>query len=181
MTSILIIEGIVETADSEKSEVMKPAKVPLQLQPAASLSRVFSRIVRGSTALGLGCMAAAIESLRSDAAGFSFQVSLGTVAAFAAGAAVGLFYWKMASRSRLAAVGGAALLVLAGLAGFLYPLRFVPANKIAPIAIGLLLATCLILIWAFLLWRMNRFFVADDATMNPKKDTSGTSNFPDDR
>ena len=162
-------------------QALEPAEIRGASQSESSISRLFIKIVRGTTALGLGCMAAAVESLRSGAAGFAFQVSWGTVAAFAIGAAVGLFYWKVATRSRLAAVGGAALLVLAGLAGFLYPLRFVPADKIAPIAMGLLLAVCLILIWVFLLWKMNRFFVADDATVNPKQNTSATSDSAGDR
>ena len=138
-------------------------------QSESSVSGLFATIVRGSTALGLGCMAAAVESLRSNATGFAFQFSMGTIAAFALGAAAGLVFWKLAAGSPLAARAGAALLLMAGLGGFLYPLRFVPSEHMADIAVGLTVATCAVSIGGVLLWRMKRYFDEDDAAQESKK------------
>jgi thiosulfate reductase cytochrome b subunit len=156
-----------------KREMMKAkeatTEVQMMPQPAAALSRGFYKIVMGSTALALGCMAAAVEALRRNAAGFAFQVSVWTFVAFAVGLAAGLLYWKLAARSLLAVRLGTAFLVLAGVGGFLYPLRFVPADKMADIAAGLGLAVCAISMGAFLLWRMKRFFDKDNAAVETKK------------
>src|SRR5580692_9546158 len=117
------------------NEILKPAEIIEMPQPETALSRGFLKIVLGSTALALGCMAAAIESLRRDADGFTFQLSAGTLVAFVAGLAAGLYYWKLAAKGHWAARVGTALLVLAGVGGFLYPLRFVPADKMGEIII----------------------------------------------
>jgi hypothetical protein len=138
-------------------------------QSADTLSRGFYEIARGATALALGCMAAALEMLRRNAAGFTFQVSVWTFVAFAVGLAAGLFYWKLAARSLPAVRLGTAFLVLAGIGGFLYPLRFVPKDKMADIAIGLGAAVCAISMGTFLLWRMKRFFDKDNAAVETKR------------
>jgi len=151
------------------NQISKRVEAPMAAPSESSLSGMFAKIVRGSTALGLGCMAAAVESLRSNATGFKFQFSMGTVAAFALGAVAGLVFWKLAAGSRLASRAGAALLLMAGLGGFLYPLRFVPAEHMADIAVGLSVATCAVSIGGVLLWRMKRFFDEDDAAGESKK------------
>jgi len=151
------------------NEALKPAGLSILSQADGSLSRTFFNIVVGSTALGLGFMAAAIEALRRDVGGFTFHASAGTFVAFVIGLIAGLYYWKVAFRSLLAARAGTALLVLAGLGGFLYPLRFVPSDKMAEIGIGLGFAVCALSIGAFLLWRMKRFFEEDEAAVESKK------------
>jgi peptidoglycan/LPS O-acetylase OafA/YrhL len=123
------------------------------------------RIAAVSTALGLGCMVAAMESLRSGATGFSFRPSLTTLAAFAAGTAAGLFYWKLAGRGGPAARRASFLLTLLGVTVFLYPLRFVPADQLPERAKGLGLAAVAISIGVFLLWRVKRFLDRDDAAV----------------
>jgi hypothetical protein len=149
--------------------IPKPAEVYVVPQPEAALSRGFFKIVLGSTTLALGCMAAAIEALRRDATGFSFQVSAWTFVAFAAGLVAGVLYWKMAARSLFGVRLGTALLVLSGIGGFLYPLRFVPADKMAEIGIGLGFAACALSIGAFMLWRMKLFFDADALAVETKQ------------
>ena len=138
-------------------------------QPEAALSRGFYRIMLGSTAAALGGLAAAMQALRRSPAGFAFHFSVWTVVAFAAGLAVGLLYWKLAAKSLLAVRVGTTFLVLAGVGGFLYPLRFVPSDKMAEIGIGLGLAVCAIGTVAFMLWRMKRFFDADHASVEANK------------
>jgi hypothetical protein len=151
------------------NEILKSAEVYVMPQPEAALSRGLFKIVVGSTALGLGCLAAAMEALRRDTGGFTFQLSARTFVAFSLGLAAGLYYWKLAARSLLAARVGTALLLLAGIGGFLYPLRFVPANKMAEIGIGLGFATSALSVGAFMLWRLKCFFDADDAAVEMKR------------
>jgi ABC-type uncharacterized transport system permease subunit len=151
------------------NEALKPTEVLEMTPPEAAQSRSFFIIVRGSTALALGCMAAVLEALRRDADGFTIHVSAGTFVAFAAGFAAGLYFWKMAARSLLAARVGIALLLLAGLGGFLYPLRFVPSDKRADIATGLFVAACAVSTGAVLLWKMKRFFDKDAAAAETEK------------
>jgi hypothetical protein len=151
------------------NEVLKSVEADMMPQPEAALSRGLFKIVVGSTALGLGCLAAAIEALRRETGGFTFQVSAGTFVAFSLGLAAGLYYWKLAARSLLAARVGTALLLVAGIGGFLYPLRFVPADKMAEIGIGLGFAVSAISIGAFMLWRLKCFFDADDAAVEIKR------------
>jgi len=150
-------------------QALKATEIDMMPQPDDPLSRGFFRIVRGSTALALGGMVAALEALRRSAAGFTFHVSVWTFVAFAAGLAAGLLYWRLAARSRLGSRMGTALLLLAGVGAFLYPLRFVPADKMAEIAIGLGMAFGAISMVAFLLWRIKRFFDADNAAVERKK------------
>jgi hypothetical protein len=151
------------------SKALKPISVYEAPEPDSALSRAFLKIVIGSTALGLGCLAAAVEALRQDTGGFAFHVSAGTFVAFAVGLAAGLYYWKLAAKSPLAARVATAFLVLAGIGGFLYPLRFVPSDKMGEIATGLGVAACAISIGAVLLWRLKLFFDADDAAVQTKK------------
>jgi hypothetical protein len=148
---------------------LKPAGLSMLAQADASLSRAFFKIVVGSTALGLGFLAAAIEAVGRDVGGFTFQASAGTFVAFALGMAAGLYFWKVAVRSLWAVRAGSALLVLAGFGGFLYPLRFVPNDKMAEIGIGLGFAVCALSCGAFMLWRMKRFFDEDDAAEESNK------------
>jgi len=162
-------------AKTHRQKIMKDKHTPegtetgTILQTEAPISSGFFRIVRGSTALALGGMAAALEALRPSAAGFSFHVSLWTLVAFVLGMAAGLFYWRLTARSRLASRIGTALLLVAGVGGFLYPLRFVPEDKMREIAIGLSLAIGALSLVAFLLWRIKRFFDADNAAVDTKK------------
>jgi hypothetical protein len=151
------------------NEATKPAEIQIMPQLEATLGRGLSKIVLGSTALALGCMAAALQSLQRGASGFTFHVSLGTFAACALGMAAGLLYWKLAAGTLWAVRLGTAFLLLAGVGGFLYPLRFVRADKMSEIAIGLAFATCAISMVALLLWKLKGFFDADAAAAEAKQ------------
>ncbi len=137
--------------------------------PESGLSPGLYKIVLGSTTLGLGFMAATLEALRPSAAGFAFKVSAWTFVAFAMGLAAGLLYWKLEAGSRLVGRIANAVLLLAGVAGFLYPLRFVPEDKMTDIGIGLGLAVCALSLGGFLLWRLKRFFDKDDDAVETRK------------
>jgi len=126
------------------------------------------RIASGSTALAFGVALGSLQSLRHDAAGFSFQLSFGTAVAFAIGAVIGLLYWKLVTRS---ATRGASpllraasfLLLLGGVGAFLYPLRFLPAEKLPDVYKGLAIAAVALSLIGFILWRIKRFLDQDSA------------------
>jgi hypothetical protein len=151
------------------NEPLKSAEVFATSQPEAALGGGLFKIVLGSTALALGCMAAALQALRRGTDGFKFQLSFGTFVAFAVGFAAGFLYWKLTVRSLFAARLGNTLLVLAGVGAFLYPLRFARPDKMSDIATGLGAASCAIALVALLLLKMKRFFDADTAAVEKKE------------
>ena len=124
-------------------------------------SRAFFKIAAISTAIGLGCAAASTESLRSSPGGFSFQITAGTFVAFAVGAAIGYFYWKLIARGTAAARIGSLMLGLTGVGLFLYPLRFVPSGTLPDLIIGLVIAAGALGTVGFIIWRIARFLDAD--------------------
>src|SRR5579862_1998246 len=103
------------------------------------------KVIKFSTALAFGALLASLESLRSSAGGFSFQLSYKTLLAFLIGGGIALAYWAVvlrcgAATRRTGVVVGTVLLALFGIGAFLYPLRFVPRDKLPDILIGLGLA-----------------------------------------
>jgi hypothetical protein len=150
-------------------ESLKPARTKMMPQLEATLGRGLFRIVLGTTVLGLGCMAAALQALQRGSTGFTFRVSAWTFVAFAVGSAAGFLYWKLTASSLLAARLAAAMLLVAGVGAFLYPLRFVRSDKMVEIAIGLAFATCALSMVALQLWKIKLFFDADDDAVEDKK------------
>lgn len=120
------------------------------------------------SALAFGFLGAVLQALRPRPAGFTFQVSVMTFVAFAMGVAIGVVFWRII----LNRVGGARqksvrflvelLVFLLGTAAFLYPLRFVPADKLPEMFTGLITAACALGLLAGLLILVGRFFESDD-------------------
>ena len=140
------------------ADSLKPNTLP-ESEPRSS--RVFFKIASFATALGFGGAAASTASLRSSPGGFSFHISVGTFVAFAIGAAVGLFYWKLVAQESKAARRATFFIALGGVGLFLYPLRFVPAGNLLDLAVGLILATIALSLVGFLLWQVKRFLDLD--------------------
>ena len=127
-----------------------------------------------STALAFGAALASLESLRRDAGGFSFQVSLRTLLAFLVGGGIALAYWLVVLKSRAASqrsglVVSTVVLLLLGVGAFLYPLRFVSRDKLPDILIGLGLAACALSIVGGLLWLAHRFLSRDSSNQDEKE------------
>lgn len=131
--------------------------------PGADVDESFMGIVSWSTALCSGAMLASIQSLYKDAAGFAFHITPATVAAFVIGTAVVLTYWRVAPMSLLIRRLSSLVLVFAGAAAFLYPLRFLPGEKMHDLFQGLAAAAVALSLGAFFLWRLKRFFERDAA------------------
>jgi hypothetical protein len=122
--------------------------------------RDIRRIMVAGTAIGFGFMAASLEALHS---GFTFQITWRTFAAFILGTAVVVPFWKVVfglvtgNRARSRHVWTALLFLLIGIGAFLYPSRFVPAEKRPELYTGLVIAACALGTGAILLVIIGRF------------------------
>jgi hypothetical protein len=135
---------------------------------ATSNDQRFFKIASYSTALAFGAALASDQALIKDASGFSFNLTMGTPAAFVVGFAVGLIYWRIVlagstgGRTVLLRISSF-LLLLGGVAAFLYPLRFLPAEKLPEVFVGLFTAAVALSLVAFVLWRFKKFFEQEAA------------------
>jgi len=149
--------------NKKESQTMKPtnperpANMVVQPDAESRSTRFFFRIASVATALALGCAAASMQSLHWNSSKLSFQISNGTFVAFAVGAGVALIFWKVVTGSASSARKGSMWLALVGVCVFLYPLRFVPAEKLPDIAIGLSLAVAALSTVACMIWQVKRF------------------------
>ena len=132
------------------------------------MNRDLIRVMMICSALTWGAIVASLEALTLAPSGFSFHITWLTVVAFLAGTAAVCFFWLMMLRK----LGGPAekrwrltaevLLILSGVAAFLYPLRFVPKSKLPEISIGLASAAVALSIVGLLLLAIRRFLNADE-------------------
>jgi hypothetical protein len=141
-----------------------PTPAPAAPQPEIKpdTSKTFFRFASISTAIGFGCAAASTESLRSNPAGFSFQITVGSFVAFAIGAAIAIFYWRLVAHNSPAVRRFSFLVALCGVGLFLYPLRFMPSRNLPELAIGLVSATLALSLVAFLLWKVKCYLDRDE-------------------
>ena len=148
-------------------------------QPPDEL-RVFLRLAILGTSTLLGFGAASLVALRRTEAGLSLAWTVWVPVAFVAGVGAGWFYWRVAGRMILSEnrplgtleageartvrrkfVGLSAGLGAAGLGAFLYPLRFVPREKLSDIGTGLGAAFVVLSLVGVVLWRVKRFLDSD--------------------
>jgi len=139
---------------------------PLNNEDANS-QRAFLRIASLSTALAFGVVLGSVEALRRDASGFAFQISAGTLVAFTIGLAIGLAYWKIVvfhatGNAALLRRAASFLLLLGGTGTFLYPLRFLPGEKLPEVFEGLATAAIALSLIGFMLRTLQQFFNQDE-------------------
>jgi hypothetical protein len=140
-------------------------------EPARSnAEKDFLRLAAASMGLALGIMLASLAALNRDASGYSFHIRSPVVAiAFAVGAVIGYAYWVLIGRSDTLrgapklVRGASALLVLVGIGGFLYPLRFLPPSKLPEVLEGLGGAVLALSLVGFLLWKIKKLLDRDSA------------------
>jgi hypothetical protein len=138
----------------------------MQTDPKPTLRRV---MMLGSS-LTAGFATASLQALQPS---FSFQISFKTLVAFGLGFVALLAYWRIffsssdsPGQKRLRVIASI-LLALAGVAGFLYPLRFIAPNNHAEVAAGLGLAFCALAGVTVLLFWCKRFLDEDTRNNGP--------------
>jgi len=128
------------------------------------------RIAGAGAALAFGAMVASLFAVRSNSSGFTFEITVPAVVAFAVSAVVAWFYWRLVAR--LAAENAPAqkrkrfvlfsiALLAVGVIAFLYPLTFIPAEKRTDVFIGLALAVGVLTGVGFVMWQVKKFLDAD--------------------
>lgn len=138
------------------------------MQTETKNERDVLRIIIWGTAVAFGFLAASLQALRSNPAGFTFQVSVLTFFAFAVGVGIVLGFWKIilnrsgGARQKSRRFWAELLLLLFGMAAFLYPLRFVPADKLPEMITGLIIAVFALSLVGCLLVMVGRFLESDD-------------------
>lgn len=135
-------------------------------------SSLLRAVVIGSSALGLGMLLASLTGLELGTTGFDFHWHISAVPAFLIGAAVAAGYWRLvfrlgagadkrSSRRRLYVASG--LLILLAIAVFMYPLRFVAAERRHEVFVGLGVALGALSCLGAMITVAIRMLQADDA------------------
>ena len=122
-----------------------------------------SRIIVICLSLGFCTLVASMEALRVTSAGFGFAVTWRTLIAvvLAALVIVPCFYNLVYSDSKIGHRISKLIIILIGVTGFFYPLRFVPHEQMRAIFGGLVMAICAIGLVATFLYLVHRFLQHD--------------------
>ncbi len=114
------------------------------------------------------CGAAAAAALQSFSGGISFKFSIYTLVAAIVGFAMFVAFWKLLfsrrkdKRTKLLLGAVTAVLIAGGLAGVLYPLKFVARTEFPQLVTGLVAAALALSGGVILLIGCKRFFDADE-------------------
>ena len=121
-------------------------------------------------ALAFGVMVATLFALERTPNGLSFKLNAAAIISFLVAAPVTFFYWRLIARMaterapeqrRNKFIVFSAGLLLVGVVAFLYPLKFVPAEKRKDVFIGLALAFGCIGGVGVVMWKLRNFLEAD--------------------
>jgi hypothetical protein len=144
--------------------------------------RVFFWFAGGSVSLAFGVLSATLASAHQSPSGFVFRAGGGAWVAFALGAAGGLLVWRIVSdtspaRASLVLRATLILLLLGGLATFLYPLRFLQTQTLIDVGYGLATGVVALTCLGLILWRIKRA-LDRDTTENETMITPPAANQP---
>src|SRR6266567_3605327 len=135
--------------------------------------RDLTRVIKCSSALGLGLMAAFLYSIKQVTPELQYKISLGTGVSFAAAAALSWAFWRLVFGKPNSSENGlskprkrwfiilSVFLTVATLAPFVYTLKGVANEKMVEIAEGTALALLALGGVGFLLWKTARFLEND--------------------
>ncbi len=122
------------------------------------------RVMIWGSALAAGFATGSLQALQPD---FSFRVSFNTFIAFTLGSTLIYLYWKVLlnpsknPRQKRLRWAASILLLLGGIAGFLYPLKFIAPNNFHEVTLGLLAAFAGLSVIALMLLICKRFLDKD--------------------
>ena len=149
----------------------------------ANNDRDLTRVIKYSSAMGLGLMAAFLYSIKQVTPQFQYRISVGTGVSFAAAAALSWAFWRLVFGRPDITENGlskprkrwfiilSVFLTVATLAPFGYMLKGVANEKLVEIVEGTALAALALGGVGFLLWKAARFLENDSkrATDNVSK------------
>ena len=147
-------------------------------KPATDSSGLF-RIAGLGASVAFGAMVASLFAVKATPEGLAFELNLATVLAFVAAGILAWFYWRMVARMasdkapqqrRKKFIVFSLGLILVGLVSFLYPLKFVPAEKRWDVFVGLSLAAGCITAIGLVMWKVKKFLDADLKRSEEKQD-----------
>lgn len=128
------------------------------------------RIAGAGASFAFGAMVATLFALKPVPDGLTFELNVPTVIAFFAAALFAWMYWRMVARMaadkapehrKKRFVAFSLGLVVVGIVSFLYPLKFIPAEKRKDVFIGLTLAIGCIAGVGLVMLKVKRFLDAD--------------------
>ena len=146
--------------------------------------RDLTRVIKCSSALGLGLMAAFLYSIKQVTPEFQYRISVGTGVSFAAAAVLSWAFWRLVFGKPNSSENGlskprkrwfiilSAFLTVATLAPFVYTLKGVANEKMVEIAEGTALALLALGVVGFLLWKAARFLENDSQRADDSVDSS---------
>ena len=133
--------------------------------------RTFGNIVAGSTAFAFAAVFCSLACVGRNATGdLDFEWRWPALIWLAIGAAGGWFFWRLAwwsekavqPRAKAWFVWYCCLLGLLTLFLFLRPLRFVAAENVRDVLIGLVLAVAVLSLFGYMIFALVRFFSRED-------------------
>ena len=146
--------------------------------------RDLTRVIKCSSALGLGLMAAFLYSIKQVTPELQYRISVGTGVSFAAAAVLSWAFWRLVFGKPNSSENGlskprkrwfiilSAFLTVATLAPFVYTLKGVANEKMVEIAEGTALALLALGVVGFLLWKAARFLENDSQRADDSVDSS---------
>src|SRR5439155_19173272 len=141
-------------------------------------------VIKCSSALGLGLMAAFLYSIKQVTPELQYRISVGTGVSFVAAAALSWAFWRLVFGKPNSSENGlskprkrwfiilSAFLTVATLAPFVYTLRGVANEKMVEIVEGTALALLALGGVGFLLWKTARFLENDSKRADDSVDSS---------
>ncbi len=148
----------------------------------ANNERDLTRVIKCSSAVGLGLMAAFLYSVKQVTPEFKYKISVGTGVSFAAAAALSWAFWRLVfGKANRPAKGLSKLrkrwfillsvfLAVGTLAPFGYALRGIANEKVVEIVEGTGLAVLALGGVGFLLWKVARFLENDSKQAEDSSD-----------
>ena len=144
----------------------------------ANNDRDLTRVIKCSSALGLGLMAAFLYSIKQVTPEFQYKITVGTGVSFATAAALSWAFWRLVF-GKLDTLEGdlsrprkrwfiilSAFLTMATLSPFIFALKGVANEKMIEIAEGTALALLALGGIGFLLWKAACFLESDSKRTN---------------
>ena len=137
---------------------------------AAGSNSTLFHIAGFGSSLAFGAMIGSLFAVHSGPSGLAFEVNASAAIAFVVAAPLAWFYWRLVARMasenapeqrRKKFLIFSAGLLLVGVLAFLYPLKFIPAEKRKDVFIGLALAVGCLSGVGLVMLKVRKFLEAD--------------------